>query len=57
MNNKGFAVSTILYGLLILSSAILFLLVGTMAFTKKQDSDFVDQIETELNECIWEGTC
>lgn len=57
MNNRGFAISTIIYGLLILSSAILFLLLGTMSFTREENRDFVEEIEKELNECVWEGTC
>ncbi len=52
LNNKGFAVSTILYGILIMAILIMTLLMGTMAFTRKSSVDFVSQIEKELNACV-----
>lgn len=57
MNNKGFAISTVLYGLVILMSLLLFLLLGTMSFSRDNNSKLVEQIEEELNECVWQGTC
>lgn len=50
MNNKGFAISTIIYGLLLLSSAVLFLLLGTVSFSRSSDRNFIGKIEEELNE-------
>lgn len=57
MNNKGFAISTVLYSLIILMSLLLFLLIGTMSFSRDNGSQLVEQIEQELNECVWQGTC
>lgn len=57
MNNKGFAISTVLYGLVLLMSMLLFLLLGTMSFSRDNNSKMVEQIEEELNECVWQGTC
>lgn len=57
MNNKGFAISTVLYGLVILMSLLLFLLLGTMSFSRDNNSKLVEQIEEELNDCVWQGTC
>ncbi len=57
MNNKGFAISTVLYSLIILMSLLLFLLIGTMSFSRDNSSELVDQVEEELNECVWQGTC
>ena len=39
MNEKGFAVSTILYGILIMATLIMTLLISTMAFTRKSNID------------------
>ncbi len=52
MNERGFAISTILYGILIMAMLIMTLLIGTMAFTRKSNVDLVGQIEEELNKCV-----
>lgn len=52
MNQKGFAVSTILYGILIMAMLIMTLLIGTMAFTKKSTTDLVGSVEEDLNKCV-----
>lgn len=57
MNNKGFAISTILYGLVLLMGMILFLLLGTMDFAKNNNSDLVETVEEELNTCVLDRTC
>lgn len=57
LNNKGFAISTILYGILAMASLILLLLIGTMSASKKNNDTFIQQIEADLNTCVDEGTC
>ena len=52
MNANGFAISTILYGILIMAMLIMTLLVGTMAFTRKSSVDLISQIEDQLNQCV-----
>ena len=49
MNNKGFAVSTILYGLSIMGFLIVLVLIGIMASNRSNTKDFVMQVEDELN--------
>lgn len=49
LNNKGFAISTVLYSLLIMATLILFLLLGNLSFERRTTSDFVDNVKTELN--------
>ena len=50
LNNKGFAISTVLYSLLIMATLILFLLLGNLSFERKTTSDLVDNIKNELND-------
>lgn len=49
LNNKGFAISTVLYSLLIMATLILFLLLGNLSFERRTTNDFVDNIKSELN--------
>ena len=49
MNNKGFAITTMLYGLLIIVVLVMFLLLSIMSFNKKSQTDFVNKLDQELN--------
>lgn len=57
LNDKGFAVTTILYALLTMISLILFVLIGLESFEKKSTNDFVKQITSELNACVTNKSC
>lgn len=57
LNQKGFAVSTILYGLLLVMSFIMFLLLSVSSFERKNTDNYVKLITKELNECVEEGSC
>ena len=48
LNNKGFAISTILYGLLVLIVLTTSLILGTMAFMRKNSKNFVDDVKKNL---------
>lgn len=48
MNNKGFAFSTILYGLLIVSVLIIFMIMALMSTNRSSNRKLVDQINEEL---------
>ena len=48
-NNRGFAISTILYGLVIMAMLIVALLMSLMSSNRRNTSGFVDSIEEELN--------
>ena len=48
LNNKGFAISTILYGLLIVLILIMSLVMETMSFTRKSSREFVSGIKKNL---------
>ena len=57
LNKKGFAITTILYGLLILGTLLLFLLISTVSFEHKSTTDFAKQITKQLNQCVANRTC
>lgn len=57
LNQKGFAVSTILYGLLLVMVFIIFLLLSVNRFERKTTNDYVELISKELNECVANGSC
>ena len=49
LNNKGFAISTVLYSLLIMVFLIVTLMMGIMASNRHNTKDLVTTIEEELN--------
>lgn len=52
LNNKGFAVSTILYGILSLTILILMLIFGIMKSSKDMNQELVESIEDRTNKCV-----
>lgn len=48
LNNKGFAISTMLYGLLILIVLIIAMILSTMAFNRKNSREFSEKIIDDL---------
>lgn len=57
LNQKGFAVSTILYGLLLVMVFIIFLLLSVNRFERRTTNNYVELISKELNECVNDGSC
>lgn len=57
LNQKGFAVSTILYGLLLVMVFVIFLLLSVNRFERRTTNDYVELISKELNECVANGSC
>lgn len=51
LNNKGFAVSTILYGTLSLIIIILMLIFGIMKSSKDTNQELVKSVEDKMNKC------
>lgn len=49
LNNKGFAISTLLYGIMIMIFLIVFALMSILGTTRKNTKNLVSQIEEELN--------
>ena len=57
LNQKGFAVSAILYGLLLVMVFVIFLLLSVNRFERRTTNDYVELISKELNECVASGSC
>lgn len=57
LNQKGFAVSTVLYGLLLVMTFIIFLLLSVNRFERRTTNNYVELISKELNECVNDGSC
>lgn len=49
LNNRGFAISTLLYGLMIMSLLIVLALFGNLSTNRQNTVTFVDKVEDELN--------
>ncbi len=49
LNEKGFAVSTILYGILLVGIMVMALLMSTASFNQKTTKDFTETVEKELD--------
>ena len=48
-NNKGFAISTMLYGLLFITIAIFYLIVEIVSDRNQNNTDFVNEVRETLN--------
>lgn len=53
-NNKGFAITIVVFSLLILLIAFMFLILGVLRNEYKSQKDFVEETKQELNEIIKE---
>lgn len=50
LNNKGFAISTVLYGLLVVMILLFSIIMSIMSFNRKSSKDFVETVTSELEE-------
>ena len=51
MDNKGFAIISLIYGLVLIASMVLFLTLRIMDNTNSQNDSFVDKVEEQLIFC------
>ncbi len=56
LNNHGFAVTTMVYSLLLLAVFIIFLMLKNTVRQKELDDEFIKNVETQLNESIFSGS-
>lgn len=57
MNEKGFAVTTVIYAIIILLSLITLSALGILSSGYNNQKNFVNDIQEILTECIEESRC
>lgn len=57
MNNKGFAITTIVYAIVILIALLAFSIVTIMKNDYLNQKDLINDINKELNKCLIEARC
>ena len=55
MNNKGFAITTMVYALVILISMSMFLVLNILDNNYNDNKELVNSIQEELDECLKNG--
>lgn len=50
LNKKGFAISTMLYGLIFVTIAVFYLIVTIVSDRYTANNDFTNQVRAELND-------
>lgn len=53
LNNKGFAITTMVYGMMALASLIMFLTLNIMSNDKTSSVEQAEEKEDELNKCTY----
>ncbi len=56
MNNKGFAITTVVYSIIILLSLIMLIALAIVKNEYSDQKEFVDEVRTSLNNYINSGT-
>ncbi len=57
MNNKGFAITTVVYAIVILLSLVMLISFSILKNEYVDQKDFVNEIRQGLNSCLKEGNC
>jgi hypothetical protein len=57
MNNKGFAITTIVYAIVILLVLILFSVTSIIKARYTDQSQFINDVQDEITECLQNATC
>lgn len=57
MNNQGFAISTIIYSILILFIVVTFSILAVLKYNYEVEKDYNKDIEDCLNTCYEKGEC
>ncbi len=57
MNNKGFAIGTIIYTSIVLLSLVMFTILAVEKNRYINQKDLVNDINSNLSVCLKEGTC
>ena len=57
MNNKGFAISTIIYTSIVLLSLVMFTILAIEKNKYVNQKELVNDVNNNLSVCLKEGTC
>ena len=57
MNNKGFAITTMVYAAIILFSLIMFSILGIQKNNYINQKNYIEDINVNLDNCLREGDC
>jgi hypothetical protein len=57
MNNKGFAITTMVYALVILLSMSMFLVLNIMDNNYNDNKKLINDVQEELDECLANAKC
>lgn len=57
MNNKGFAVTTMVYAAIVLFSLVMITILGIERNKYVNQRDYVENINQELGSCLRRGDC
>lgn len=57
MNNRGFAITTMVYAAIILFSLVMFAVLGIEKNKYVNQKSYVEEINTQLNTCLTGGNC
>lgn len=57
MNNKGFAITTMVYALVILLSMSMFIVLNIMDNNYKDNKKLINDVQEELDECLTNAKC
>lgn len=57
MNNKGFAITTMVYAAIILFSLVMFSVLGVEKNKYVNQKNYTEEINTNLENCLREGSC
>lgn len=55
MNNKGFAITTVVYSIIILLSLVMFIALAIVKDEYSDQKDFINEVRTQLNEHLSQG--
>lgn len=57
MNKKGFAITTIVYAILILLTLSSFIVLAILRSDYSNEKNFVNDVREEINTCLSNGNC
>ncbi len=55
MNNKGFAITTVVYSIIILLSLVMLIALAIVKDEYSDQKDFINEVRTQLNEHLSQG--